>query len=89
MVYRHGPTPGTNIFKFIRSIKCSLFHTLMIVAKYGISKWPIFGSIARAFQAIFVERETDKSKGETMEQIKKRSSEEGWPQIVIFPGSTV
>jgi 1-acyl-sn-glycerol-3-phosphate acyltransferase len=42
------------------------------VAKGAVAHWPIVGSIATAFQTVFVEREAQASRSQTLDKIKDR-----------------
>lgn len=56
------------------------------VGKYEVSKWPFFGTIAIAFQTIFVKRQSKDSRGNVLSLIKERATSPGWPTVCIFPG---
>ena len=53
-----------------------------------LSRIWIAGFIGRLTQAIWVQRGEAESRQMTTETIKRRSSEPGWPQMVIFPEGT-
>jgi len=58
------------------------------VAKFELTQKIMFGVIGRLIQTVWVNRKTEESKKETADMIRKRSSESGWPQTLIFPEGT-
>ena len=59
------------------------------VAKYELSTLPVLGTIGKVLLTVFINRESDEAKAKTKELLKQRSSEPGWPQLMIFPEGTV
>jgi len=58
------------------------------LAKYEISKLPIIGKMGRLLSTVWVKRDDQDEKNKTMETIKERCSQKGWPQLLIFPEGT-
>ena len=59
-----------------------------VVAKQEISEWPLVGVVGRLLQTVWVDRDSQEAKTQTLEEIKKRCLEPGWPQLLIFPEGT-
>mmetsp|Transcript_18966 Transcript_18966/g.76122 ORF Transcript_18966/g.76122 Transcript_18966/m.76122 type:complete len:322 (+) Transcript_18966:343-1308(+) len=57
------------------------------IAKAEVSRIPIIGPLARAFQTIFVDRESGTTQSASM-QLKSRLSVPGFPSTLVFPEAT-
>jgi len=52
-------------------------------------KLPIFGTLLRAVQPVFVTRTEEKSRSQALNRLRDRvSSPDRWPQVIIFPEGT-
>ena len=74
------------------------------MAKYELTKIPVFGRIGKVvnikklsliseivgslLSAVWVKRDDQEAKNKTVEILKQRCSEKGWPQLLIFPEGT-
>eukprot|EP00301_Raphidiophrys_heterophryoidea_P026027 c8876_g1_i1.p1 GENE.c8876_g1_i1~~c8876_g1_i1.p1 ORF type:complete len:519 (+),score=147.88 c8876_g1_i1:269-1825(+) len=58
------------------------------VSKHEVKKTPLFSSIAKAYQAIFVDRLQSESRHSTMDAIRTRTKDSRWDRIMIFPEGT-
>ena len=74
------------------------------MAKYELTKIPVFGRIGKTkvvniwsliseivgslLSAVWVKRDDQEAKNKTVEILKQRCSEKGWPQLLIFPEGT-
>ena len=74
------------------------------MAKYELTKIPVFGRIGKVVKikklsliseivgsllsAVWVKRDDQEAKNKTVEILKQRCSEKGWPQLLIFPEGT-
>ena len=59
-----------------------------VVAKQEISRWPLVGVLGRLLQTVWVDRDSRQAKTVTLEEIKRRCLEPGWPQLLVFPEGT-
>ncbi|EAR88356.1 acyltransferase (macronuclear) [Tetrahymena thermophila SB210] len=71
---------------------CSCSHFPSYLSKKDVQNIPFFGAAAKAFQCIFVDRESNENKHEVRDAIRARGEgiKEGknFPPIVIFPEGT-
>lgn len=68
-----------------------VFWRVSFVSKAEIAKTPLIGSIGKSMQNIYVERDVEKSRKQTLEEITKRveSYESGQVlPLVLFPEGT-
>jgi lysophosphatidylcholine acyltransferase/lyso-PAF acetyltransferase len=60
-----------------------------VVARLESSKTPFFGKLMDFTQAIYVDRDSPDSRFICKNEIRRRvQSQEGWPQVFIFPEGT-
>ena len=83
-----APILVSNHRSFIEVIFYYWYHGPCFVAKGEVSKWPVVGTVARAFQTIFVFRAESGSKNDTLDAIANRARDDKnhWPPLLIFPG---
>ena len=55
------------------------------VAKAEVSRYPLFGKIGRLISAVWVAREDQAARDQTVARIRRRCNETGWPRLLIFP----
>ena len=90
------------------TLLCSIVFTYSCpVAKYELTKIPVFGRIGKKdiktflkevsinskyvgklLSAVWVKRDDQEAKNKTVEILKQRCTEKGWPQLLIFPEGT-
>lgn len=67
-------------------------HFPSFLSKKEVSNIPLFGAAAKAFQCIFVDRESNENKHEVRDAIRERGDNikagKNYPPIVIFPEGT-
>ncbi|XP_015264260.1 PREDICTED: lysophosphatidylcholine acyltransferase 2 isoform X2 [Gekko japonicus] len=74
---------------FFDGIACVLAGLPSIVSRAENLNAPILGRILQALQPILVSRLDPDSRSNTINEISRRTtSEEGWPQILVFPEGT-
>ena len=55
----------------------------------NILKWSLISEIVGSLlSAVWVKRDDQEAKNKTVEILKQRCSEKGWPQLLIFPEGT-
>ncbi|XP_070574725.1 lysophosphatidylcholine acyltransferase 2-like isoform X2 [Ptychodera flava] len=60
-----------------------------VVSKEGNIGIPVFGTLVRILQPVFVSRNDPNSRQNTIKEIKRRAQSGGkWPQVIIFPEGT-
>ena len=59
-----------------------------VVAKQELSSWPVMGVIGRLLQTVWVDRDSQQARTETLDKIRTRCVDPGWPQLLIFPEGT-
>jgi len=62
-------------------------ESVSFVSKKEVGDWPLVGTSARAIDTIFVDRNSQRSRGETLSSIH-RAIDEDKKQVVIFPEGT-
>lgn len=60
----------------------------MSVARSGVRKIPIVSNIAKALQTIYVDRKDPSSKKRTLQEIKRRTSNNRFPSLCVYPEGT-
>ncbi|XP_054856771.1 lysophosphatidylcholine acyltransferase 2 [Eublepharis macularius] len=74
---------------FFDGIACILAGLPSIVSRTENLKAPILGRVLQALQPILVSRLDSNSRSNTINEISRRTtSEEPWPQVLIFPEGT-
>ncbi|XP_064610351.1 lysophosphatidylcholine acyltransferase 1-like [Liolophura sinensis] len=74
---------------YFDSVVVTYLDLTSVVAKSESEYVPIFGTLIRYTQPVFVSREDPDSRVNTIKEIKRRAQSNGkWPQIVIFPEGT-
>ena len=76
-----GPFEATAILHFSRAT---------VVSRIENASIPLFGSVLRSLQCIFVNRNSVESRDDTIHQIQERATAKPgvWPQLLIFPEGT-
>ncbi|PRP84467.1 hypothetical protein PROFUN_08052 [Planoprotostelium fungivorum] len=84
-----APILVCNHRSFIEMIYLTYAAGPIFVAKEETKNVFLLGSLSIAFQCIFVQRSENASKAQVQEAIKRRSEYANWPQVLVFPESTI
>ena len=82
------PVIVANHTSLLDAMVMTWFFAPMSVAKSGVQNIPVASGIATALQTIFVNRQDPTSKKKTLQEIKRRTSDERYPSLCVYPEGT-